>query len=402
MPAKLNISKGWTLVISAFMIVFAFGTVDHAISPMVEVLQGVFAVPEQRVLWLISYCTIGIVFGLFAGPQLLKTFKIKNVLFWAIFMQIAGLGVFVTVKIFYISLAARFLFGLGSGIISTILWWLAYEAVDRNFYTPMITVLTASRPMAVAAGVPLVMYGTKHLGWAAAFALTGVILFLFCFSFAWALPDDNKTKTGFTLKNIALTYSAAFKTPLLKNFFAAMFINRLCYFGFYSMLGIWFAHKYGLTTVQMAKPLMVIGLCETVINFIVPKLMKIGQKKLFYAALVINTAVFAAFIWGFMPVWHSIFFIGIFAMTDRIYNMLLLMFIPKIFPNAQDKTTIGSLVTLVSWTSLAVVSYAQGAFLGALGINVFAALLIAALILGFLVYLPVLKQTVFKPQSNNI
>ena len=184
MPAKLNISKGWTLVISAFMIVFAFGTVDHAISPMVEVLQSVFAVQEQRVLWLISYCTLGIVLGLFVGPQLLKTYKIKNILYWAIFMQLAGLAVFVTVKIFYISLVARFIFGLGSGLISTILWWIVYEAVDKNFYTPMITVLTASRPMAVAAGVPLVMYGTKHLGWAAAFAL--------------ALPEDNKSKTGFT------------------------------------------------------------------------------------------------------------------------------------------------------------------------------------------------------------
>ncbi len=395
MPAKLNISKGWTLVISAFMIVFAFSTADHAISPMVEVLKGVFAVQEQRVLWLISYCTIGIVLGLFAGPQLLKTYKIKNILYWAVFMQLAGLAFFVTVKVFYISLAARFVFGFGAGLISTILWWLAYEAVDKNFYTPMITVLTASRPMAVAAGVPLVMYGTKHLGWAAAFALIGVILFCFCFAFAWALPADNKSKTGFTLKNIALTYAAAFKTPFLKNFFAAMFINRLCYFGFYSMLGIWFAHKYGLTTAQMAKPLMVIGICETAINFVVPKLMNIGQKKLFYAALTANTIVFGVFIWGLLPIWTAIFFIGLFAMTDRIYNMLLLMFIPKIFPDSKDKTTIGSLVTLVSWTSLAVVSYAQGAFLGVLGINIFALIMLAALPLSFIFYLKVLKHTVF-------
>jgi membrane-anchored protein YejM (alkaline phosphatase superfamily) len=71
------------------------------------------------------------------------------------------------------------------------------------------------------------------------------------------------------------------------------------------------------------------------------------------------------------------------------------MFIPKIFPAAQDKTTIGSLVTLVSWTSLAVISYAQGAFLGILGINVFAIILLGALPLGFILYLKVLKQTVF-------
>jgi len=392
---ETKISKGWTLVISAFMIVFAFSTVDHAISPMVDVLRGVYGILEARVLWLISYCTAGIVLGLFLGPQLLKTFKIKKVFFCAVLMQLTGLFIFTGVKIFWLALAVRFLFGLGSGIISTVLWWLTYEAVEKSFYTPMITVLTASRPMAVAAGVPLVMYGSRHMGWAGAFALSGAILFIFCFSFAWALPNDNKNKSAFTLKNVILNYSAALRIPHAKKFFAAMFVNRICYFGFYSMLGIWFIHKYNLTTAQMAKPLMVIGICETAINFIVPFIMKIGQKKLFYASLALNAVVFGVFIWGFMPLWQSIVFMAFFAMTDRIYNMLLLMFIPKVFPSSNDKTTIGSMVTLVSWTSLAFVSYMQGSCLDGLGVNAFAAILIVALLGGFVLYMPVLQKTVF-------
>lgn len=395
MSAKLNISKGWTLVISAFMIVFAFSTVDHAISPLVALLQGVYGVAQERVLWLISSCTLGIVIGLFAGPQTLKTFKIKYVLAAAIIMQLTGLFIFTGVKIFSLAIIVRFIFGLGSGIISTILWWLVYETIEKAFYIPMITVLTASRPMAVAAGVPLVLYATKSVSWAAAFAITGIILFIFCFGFAWALPADNKSKTAFTLKNIILNYSSAFRTPHAKAFFAGMFINRLCYFGFYSMLGIWFMRKYGLTTLQLATPLMVIGICETLINFIVPVLMKVGQKKLFYISVAANIVVFSLFIWGHLPIWTGIFFIALFAMTDRAYNMLLLMFIPKVFASSQDRTTIGSLVTLVSWTSLAVISYALGTFLDTIGINVFAGLMIAALVAGNWAYLRVLKKTVF-------
>lgn len=391
----INFTKGWTLVISAFMIVFAFSTVDHAISPMVAVLESVFSVRQERILWLISSCTIGIVMGLFFGPQLIKSYKVKFVLIISSLMMIVGLVAFVSIEVFYVSLIVRFIIGLGAGFMSTIMWWLAYESIDRTFYTAMITVLTASRPMAVAAGVPLVMYATKFCGWAMAFGFMALLLLAFGIALLWSLPSDDKEKTSFTLKNIILSYKTAFKTPYLKQFFSAMFINRICYFGFYSMLGIWFMQKYDLSTLEIARPLMVIGICETLINFIVPKLMKIGQKKLFYISTITNIIIFSAFIWGGFPLWWGILLIAIFAMTDRVYNMLLLIFIPKVFAGSKDRTTIGSLVTLVSWTALAFISYIEGSFLDYIGINAIAAGLILALVCGVILYVPILKKTVF-------
>lgn len=394
--SKLHNIKGWTLVIAAFALVFAFSTVDHAISPMVDILKAVFAVNQEKALWLISSCTAGILFGLLFGPMLIKSFKAWPIsLVSAVFMG-GGLAGFLLCGDFFAALTFRFIFGIGAGLVSTVFWWLAYESIDKKFYTPMITVLTASRPMAVAAGVPLVLYSADWFGWKIAFAAAGIIILLASALFIWACPVYTKQTLPFKPSSLIKVYSGVIKTPFLKTFFTAMFINRLCYFGFYSVLGIWFIKHYGFNVSELAKPLMIIGLCETAINFIVPFLMKTGPKKLFYISTIANIAFFAAFIWGINPVWWSVFMIGLFAMTDRIYNMLLLLFIPKIFASSQDRTVIGSMVTLVSWGSLAVISWLAGSFLEKIGINIFSLGLILTLIIGIILYIKVLKGTVFK------
>lgn len=392
-----NWIKGWTLVVCSFVVVFAFSTVDHAISPLVEWLQAFFGVAAVNILWLISSCTAGIVAGLFLGPQFIKSVRISRAVWLSLIMMSGGVWAFVATPSFALSLAVRFIFGLGAGLFSTVLWWLAYESIDRRFYTPMITVLTAARPMAVAAGVPLVMYGGQYISWRWSFAAMGVLIAVFCVAFMWASPKDEAPKNPFTPGALLQRYKSAWHTPKLKTFFAAMFINRLCYFGFYSMLGLWFIGYYRLNTLEIARPLMAIGICETLINFVVPFLLKIGPKKLFYMSVLGNAAAFAIFAWGILPLWWTIAFIGLFAMTDRVYNMLLLLFIPQVFAESKDRTTIGSLVTLVSWAALMVVSWLEGALLNVVGLNGTAGFLLVALAAGIGLYLRVLNQTVFMP-----
>ena len=387
--------KGWTLVIAAFVIVFAFSTVDHAISPMVEILKSAFGVDQEKALWFITSCTAGILAGLFSGPFFIRSYKAWPVSAASAVMMAAGLAGFIGTGDFAAGLVFRFIFGLGAGFVSTVLWWLAYESIDKKFYTPMITVLTASRPMAVAAGVPLVLYGSSFLGWQMSFGAAGILIVSAMIFFIWASPKYSKGTVPLNFSSAAGVYSDMLRTPFLKTFFTAMFINRLCYFGFYSMLGIWFIDRYGFTTEGLAKPLMIIGICETAINFIVPFLMKAGPKKLFYVSAAANTVFFALFIWGILPVWWAVLMIGLFAMTDRIYNMLLLIFIPDIFKNAQDRTVIGSTVTLVSWGSLAAISWLEGALLSKAGISAFSLMLTAALIIGIILYIKVLKRTIF-------
>ncbi|MBR3603754.1 MAG: MFS transporter [Elusimicrobiaceae bacterium] len=399
MKKFLTQSKGWALVIATFVVVFSFSTVDHAISPLVEWLSFFFHTGAERTLWLISSCTAGIVLGLFLGPQLLKTFRISQVLWASLLMMVGGIWAFVSIPFFPVSLLIRLVFGLGAGLFSTVLWWLTYEAIDKRFYLPMIIVLTAARPMAVAAGVPLVLYSSTLLNWRVSFAITGVLIALFCTAFIFTAPPDNKEKSKFTLMALFKTYQTAWKTPHLKDFFTAMLINRLCYFGFYSMLGLWFIGHYQLSTPQLARPLMAIGLCETIINFVVPVLMKIGQKKLFYLSLLFNIVFFGLFAWGALPLWVTILFIGLFAMTDRIYGMLLLIFIPSIFKDSKDRTTIGSLVTLVSWMSLMLISWIEGSFLESIGLKNMAVLLLVFLAISFALYIKMLRKTIFSSNS---
>ncbi len=151
----ISLVKGWTLVAASFIVVFAFSTVDHAISPLVEWLRAFFGVAAENVLWLISSCTAGIVAGLFVGPQFIKSVRVSRAVWISLLMMAGGVWAFVATPVFAWSLVVRFVFGLGAGIFSTILWWLAYESIDRRFYTPMITVLTAARPLAGGGGGPL-------------------------------------------------------------------------------------------------------------------------------------------------------------------------------------------------------------------------------------------------------
>ena len=391
--------KGWTLVIATFMVVFAFSTIDHAISPLVEWLSVFFSTSTEKTLWLISSCTAGIVLGLFVGPQLLKTIRVSQVIWASLLMMAGGIWAFICVPYFALSLGIRFIFGLGAGLFSTVLWWLTYEAIDKRFYIPMIIVLAAARPMAVAAGVPLVLYGGTLFNWRLSFAAAGILIAVFSLLFVYTAPQDTKEKIPFTLKALWCTYQTAWQTPYLKSFFTAMFINRLCYFGFYSMLGLWFIGHYQLSTLELARPLMAIGICETVINFVVPVLMKIGQKKLFYLAVFFNSLLFMIFAWGILPLGIAIVMIGLFAMTDRVYNMLLMVFIPSVFSASKDRTTIGSLVTLVSWTSLMLISWIEGSFLDIIGLSNMATILLICLIAGFVLYVRMLNRTIFQKQT---
>lgn len=114
-------------------------------------------------------------------------------------------------------------------------------------------------------------------------------------------------------------------------------------------------------------------------------------------SIVGNAAAFAVFAWGILPLWWTIAFIGLFAMTDRVYNMLLLLFIPQVFADSKDRTTIGSLVTLVSWGALMAVSWLEGALLHQVGLHWTAGFLLVALVAGTVLYVRVLKESVFVP-----
>ena len=52
------------VVVLAFILIFAFNSIDNAISPMADVIGQSFAIPAHTALLFISFCTGGTVAGL--------------------------------------------------------------------------------------------------------------------------------------------------------------------------------------------------------------------------------------------------------------------------------------------------------------------------------------------------
>ncbi|HOX22505.1 MAG TPA: MFS transporter, partial [Elusimicrobiales bacterium] len=246
MSGEKTSSAGPLLVAASFALIFAFSSVDHAIAPLVSVFADFFGRSQERALWLISSCTLGIVLGIIAGPAFLKSFSARALLNASCAVLAGALALFLISDNFRLSLLLRFVFGLGSGLLSTCMWWLTYEGLDKKYYSAMVTVLMAARPMAVAAGVPLAGLANAAFGWRAAFGL-----FLALIAAGWAVfalrgPADPAEKKPFKPGGILSEYAHSLEQPHAKLFYGGLLVGKMCYFGMYSFIGIWLERRYAL------------------------------------------------------------------------------------------------------------------------------------------------------------
>jgi predicted MFS family arabinose efflux permease len=99
-------------VVFSFVLIFAFSSIDSAISPMVESLHLHFGVPLDSVLLLISSATTGIVLGVIAGPALTASLRVSRLLAAGAAGLVAAHALFLLAPGFHLALACRFLFGL--------------------------------------------------------------------------------------------------------------------------------------------------------------------------------------------------------------------------------------------------------------------------------------------------
>ena len=370
-------------VIASLVIIFAFSSVDLAISPLVKIFGDYYSIPTERILWLISYCTLGIVAGVFIGPAITATFRVRTVSAVSAFVMASSLALFLVVQDFYTALFLRVLFGLSVGVISTVMWWLAYHGVSQKFMHPMITVMMAARPMAVALGVPITGMISMNYGWKNSFILLLGIIAISSLILYKSMPKDSAEKQRFKPSAIINSYVSTLKIPYALLFFLGLFINKICYFGFYSMAGIWFMNKYGLTPFAIAGTLLYIGLAEACINFVIPFLIKKwGQKRVFAGGVLLGGIIFSLLFRGTFSLKISIVLFALFAMMDRIYSMAMVVKLPDMFKGCENKTVLGSMVTLSSWTSLMGISWVEGEFLKVWGINNIGIILLVSFIVG--------------------
>ena len=391
--------RGPILVAASFALIFAFSSVDHAIAPLVSVFADFFAKPQERVLWLISSCTLGIVLGIIAGPSLLKSWSASKLLNAVNALLAVSLALFLCSPDFCLSLALRFVFGLGSGLLSTCMWWLTYEGLDKKYYAPMVTVLMAARPMAVAAGVPLAGLVQAAFGWRAAFGVFLALIIIGGAAFALRAPDDASEKKSFAWRGIFSEYSHALALPHAKFFYGGLLVAKLCYFGMYSLIGIWLQSRYGLGVKQITSCLIFIGLAETLVNFITAPLLKLNYKKVFLGSMAGALLAFVLFIPGKLPLPLTLVLIALFVMLDRVYSMGLVMTLPQMLPGARNKAALGNLITLSSWTGLTIISWLEGEFLPLTGLDFAGWALAAFLAIGLWMLYLVQSRTVLDRQA---
>lgn len=385
-------------VIFSFTIIFAFSTVDHAISPLIDAIHRYYGISLERGLELISYCTLGIVTGIFIGPAIMRAYKAAYVFTVSSALLLVSLLLFLGTSDFHTALLLRFFFGISAGVLSTTMWWMAYHGVGKKYYNAAITVLMASRPLAVALGVPATGIIASAFDWKRAFWICGFMIFVSIVVLHRTMANDDEQKVGIDFGNFFSEYSSALKIPNAFTLYLGLMINKMCYFGFYSLAGIWFIRHYGLDTLKITLALMYIGLAETFINFFIPKIIQWGgQKQVFTWSIILSNLVFIILIPGFLALKIAVFCFAVFAMLDRIYSMSIVILIPELFPECRNKSVMGSLITLSSWFALTIISWIEGKYLDVIGMASIEALLFISLaggsaILYYIVYKAVYKR----------
>ena len=384
------------LAVASFLVIFSFSTVDSAISPLVQVLKGFFEVAEPRVLYLISLCTLGTVSGIIVGPALTASFPIRSLLLLSGAGLSGGLCLFLLSDRFLPALAARGLFGLSSGLFASCMWWVTFYGVSRSGSEKMITVLMSARPLATALGVPLTgmlagVWFWKFSFWAF-FGLLGLgVLLLVGLSHAM----KNSHLEPFSPGKVLRDYQTAFRIPFATAYYLGFTLNRMCYFGFYVLAGIWFHRHYGASLGDISRALLLIGLAEAGVNFFVPVIRRhIGHRTAFHGCLWCSILLFPLFIHGSCSYPLALGLITIFMMLDRIYCMSLVITLPEMFPGAQNKTVFGSLNTLTAWAALTLISLLAGRFLDSWGLPAMQHLLWALFFVGSLLLIYVQQKTV--------
>ena len=413
------------VVIASFMLIFGFSTVDSAISPMVLELSRHFGVVLNRVLLLISWATIGTVTGVLVGPALTTRFRVPALLTAATVGLLTGLCVFLTTGSMMVAQLSRLVFGLSSGTIAACMWWITFYGVPKSHYQSMMAVLMSARPLATALGVPLIGMITAHAAsgrapmtaeiapgaavptstgsWQLSFWLFGAAMAVSGIALVLALRSaDSEEKKPLSLSSMVKDYIVAFSLPMAAMYYIGFTINRMCYFGFYSLAGIWFISHYGLDLSEMSKALFAIGLGEAVINFVVPTIRnRLGHSMTFTGSLLLSGLIFPVFITGALPYWAALTLITVFMILDRIYCMAMVITLPEMFPKAQNKTVFGSLNTLTAWAGLTAISWLQGSFLDSMGLAAVQYLLIACYLVGSLMlYMVQAKTALFRMQAT--
>lgn len=368
--------REWFIVSVSFIFIFTFATLDSAIAPLVKEFHLYYDVSMPMVLELISYCTFGIVIGTFIGPLFVAHMKIRTLLNSTVLLLAIGSLGFLLTHSFTTALVVRLLLGIAIGVSASLLWWITYDGMTtQKSIDSMLVVMLSARPVAISLGVPLVAYiGAKSN------AQFPLFFFAFCLIASGLLLGNIKykrpgvvssSKPKVSIHSLVSEYTNVFKIPFARTYYLSTFLNSFGSFGFYSLGGIWFIEHYKLSTEQISLMFLIMGASEVAATFISPKILK-TSKLSFTLKFVFSAAALAFFIYigGHLPLYAALFFIFIFIVLNRVQIFAMMKFLPQIFNDYKNKSTLGSLATLFSWLGFAAVSGMQARIIPHVGVTV--------------------------------
>lgn len=408
------------VVVLAFILIFAFNSIDNAISPMADVIGQSFNIPAHTALLFISFCTGGTVAGLLFGPSLVSSFKSSKLLFWCTLLLALTQAAFAFSSSFELGLVLRALSGLGAGFVASIMWSLTFHGVSKAYFPAMIAVLMSARPLATAVGVPLAGLLTVDFNWRVPIIIIALLTATSGLALAWFYPTEHKEekeqvqerspegKTSPLCQNLTLKsllsvcqaiiepYQKALSVPHAVTYYVGSTINRMAYFGFYSLCGLWFPYHYRLDLKEVSLALFIIGLADCAINFFTNSIMKrFGHRSTFLSSIVLSLILLPIFIYGKLNLTAAVTAIAVFMTLDRIYSMALVISVPDMFPSVGDKTAFGSLNTFTAWGAMSIIAALQGVFTERLGMAAMETLLIICFVVGGAMITYIQWKTVF-------
>ncbi|TDR72025.1 putative MFS family arabinose efflux permease [Paludibacterium purpuratum] len=371
------------VVYASFLIIFAFTTVDASISPMVLPLHRHFGVSMDEILLLISSCTAGIVLGVFWGPMLTRSVMLSRLVVVTVAAMVLGVAGFLAFPSFAMAVVFRFVFGLGGGIMASLMWWLTFHGVSKANYQAMVNVLMSARPLAAALGVPFATIVAAKSAWHSPFLLFAVLI-LGCGALLYAQTGKvTQTIEKWEAKSLLRDYGMALGQPQAMPFYLGMVFSKACYFGIYAIAGIWFYRHYGLQLLEVGSRLFFIGMAEVAMTFAAPYVLRyFGYVKTLVGSIVLSAAVFLVLVKAYCPLWGATLLFVVFVGLDRVISMALTLSLPKMFPDVDNRAIFGSLVTLSAWMGLALVSYLEGDNLARVGLGAVEWGLLASFVFG--------------------
>lgn len=369
----------------SFALIFCLASIDSSIAPMVRELSAHFGAPMDQTLWLISACTAGIVAGVLLGPALISSFPAPRLLAASVAALAASHLLFLLAPGFGAALLWRAVFGLACGMTASLLWWLTFEGVSQAYYQAMVVVMMSARPLATAVGVPAAGLLASSAGWRPPFWALGGLMAAAGAALCMAMPADTAPKRSFAPAGVFSEYAEALRLPRAAAFYAGMTVNRMCYFGFYALTGIWFLRHYGLGLARISFALLVIGLAEGLVNFAAPALQRRwGLAATFTWGLAGSAVLLPMFLFGWLPLAAAVGLVAAFMLLDRVYVMAAVVSIRELFADSGSKTAFGSLNTLTAWLGLTFISWLEGRFTDAWGLAAMECVLLACFAAGSL------------------